>query len=607
MTAAIDHIAADLGSSPDHLYEPAKPSLEKPTTRTPSTILSSAPPKLADFGLISGDGPSSRARTHALDCVVVGYKNYPLNALAATARLGAQRAGDYGEFRRNSYLVEGRRLDFNELLNHRAERALGFNPSLNSFKAPNLGAFHLAHYLLARGYRAEVVNYLPDDQARLDELLAQHPISVAITTTFYVGPEPVQELVAHIRARSPQSQVIIGGPYIVNLCLARTDAEQDTVFRALGADILILDAQGETTLTQVLDTLLSNAGDLRQVPNLAIRASGGSTVRTPRVPESNPLADTIIDWRRFSAERFTPVSYLRTSRSCPFSCSFCNYPSMGGRYEVKPETAVLKELRQLREAGSRFMIFTDDTLNVPLPRFKSILRSIIRDRLDFRWVSFFRCSHADAETFDLMRASGCLAVYLGIESADESVLRAMNKYATVDQYREAMARLHQADVLSFASFIIGFPTETRTSVLKTIEFIQENRPTFFNAGLYFHNPLAPIHQRRAEFGIEGSHYRWVHNTMTWQDASALTDLAMRSVSASIQLPLWGFSIWSVPYLLAQGFSIEQIKRVAAAAQRIMLKGMDDGIADYTMEYFDIDGVLRTWGTDRGLVPANEDQ
>jgi anaerobic magnesium-protoporphyrin IX monomethyl ester cyclase len=47
---------------------------------------------------------------------------------------------------------------------------------------------------------------------------------------------------------------------------------------------------------------------------------------------------------------------------------------------------------------------------------------MIRNRFDFKWVSFLRCSHLDEEAIDLMVESVCLGVLLGLESGEQEIL-----------------------------------------------------------------------------------------------------------------------------------------------------------------------------------------
>jgi p-methyltransferase len=531
---------------------------------------------------------SGESEMNNLDCLVIGYNDAPLANSARRQKRFQQHSGTYGEIKTNSVLLGGERVSYMDLLNHMITEKHSFNPNLNAFEVPNLGAVYLTSFLRKRGFSAELINSYNIEKDRLNDLLQDSPRSVVITTTYYVEEEPVKEIIEFIRSRQPQTKIILGGPYVYNLFAAMSVQLQNFVFQSLGADIYITDSQGEATLAQVLNCLRHNK-TLAFVPNLVYR-NGNSFARTLRVEEKNSLDENSIDWRFFEPSFFTPTTYMRTSRSCPFKCAFCNYPEMSGEHNVAEIETVRAELRYLVDYGLKYIIFVDDTFNVPLPRFKKLCKMMIEERFDLKWISFFRCSNADDECFDLMQRSGCLGVYLGIESGDQGILKNMNKFADVQKYREAIKKLHERGILTFGSFIVGFPGETEESVMNTKNFIEDTAPTFYNV----HNPLAPINQRRAEFAIQGSYYNWSHKTMNWQEGAEWVDYLLRNINNSLPLTLYGFSLWSIPYLLQNGFSIDQIKAFARVAKSMLVKSLDDTEVDYSKEQEEMGTVLAGW-------------
>ena len=124
-----------------------------------------------------------------------------------------------------------------------------------------------------------------------------------------------------------------------------------------------------------------------------------------------------------------------------------------------------KELDSMHELGNvSNAVFIDDTFNVPFPRFKEICRMMIRNKYTFNWFSYFRCSNSDEEAIELMAQSGCKGVFLGIESGSPTILKNMNKSATVEKYAQGIEWLRQYGILTFASIITGFPGETEATV-----------------------------------------------------------------------------------------------------------------------------------------------
>jgi radical SAM PhpK family P-methyltransferase len=525
-----------------------------------------------------------------VDCIVIGYNDVDFESFASAQKSMAQYSGAYHEIVTNSVLLDGRRVTYMDLINRGVERATGANPQLNAFAAPSLGVCYLSSFLGRRGFHVEPLNFFNHQKDRLRELLADRPRAVAITTTYYVDNAPVVELVNFIREHAPEAKIIVGGPHIYNL---HSDYEASTlefVYKSLGADIFVIDSQGELALSNVL-TALRDGGSLSGIANVAYFDDAGEFHLNRREPENNSLDLNAIEWQRLPREMYAPVAYLRTARSCPFACAFCNYPTLAGEHVLAELDRLAEGLQFLHDAGTKYLIFVDDTFNVPLPRFKQLLKIMIARRWDFQWIAFFRCSNTDEEAFDLMKASGCIGVFLGIESGDQTVLNYMAKFANVDRYRWGIQQLHARGIMTFASMICGFPGETRQTFRNTLDFVEETGPDFFNVQLYYHDVRSPIARRSAEFGIQGAGYNWRHRTMEWREAADLSKYACRTIQNSLPLTLYGFSIWSLPYLFSKGIGLPQVAEFGTIAREMLVGSFEDAPPDFTGHMSQLAGVF----------------
>src|SRR5262249_29557750 len=154
-------------------------------------------------------------------------------------------------------------------------KSTGREVDFNVFDAPSLGMCYLTSFLKRREFRVEFVNFFNRDRERLASLLAKAPRSVAVTTTFYIEDDPVIEVVNFVRRHSPQTKIIVGGPHIFNRAADLDDQTLAFVFATIGADIYIIDSQGELTLGKVVDAL--HRGDparLQSIPNLMYATDG---------------------------------------------------------------------------------------------------------------------------------------------------------------------------------------------------------------------------------------------------------------------------------------------------------------------------------------------
>lgn len=517
-----------------------------------------------------------RGKSVATDCVVVGYNDTQIDSLLQRTANFQALSGGYRHLLANSLQFGGKRMRYSDLLNVCIERATGRPSQFNVGRIPNLGACYLVSYLHRRGHRAELINYFNYEKQRLAELLLDGVRSVAITTTYYFESEPIREVVDFVRARSPATQIIVGGPHIFNVCTDMPEDLQLETFKEIGADIYVFDSQGESTLSKVCQALESGGSELGKIPNLTFSEDGWKThTRTARQVESNDMSSNVVDWSLFPTDLIAPTVQTRTARSCAFKCAFCRYPVMAGSLDLVDLDVVERELDYFQSVGTRYVLFIDDTFNIPEPRFKELCRRIIKKKYSFQWFSYFRCANADDECFDLMAQAGCRGVFLGIESGDQSVLRAMNKGAKVERYLYGVRELNKRGILTYASFIIGHPGETELTARNTVCFIEEAQPSFYCLESFFFDPKTPIGARAAEFQLQGAGYRWKHAGMDWRRAADLVEAGYQQIHNSTVLPLYSFDMWTFAYLLGVGFQQSTLEEFLRLASQVMVRGMSE--------------------------------
>jgi len=507
-----------------------------------------------------------------MDCVVIGYYDQPLDEMLASMKPMASVSGGWRYLHMSSVPLNGKQVDYSTLLNSAVSAATGRPSSLHTYRLPNLAAYYLASFLRKRGLESEVVNLLPHDMDRFVSLMETRPRTAAITTTFYFDSAPIAHLTELIHRHSPETKVVVGGPYIFKLCSMLPPESQDDVFAEIGADVYVNEGQGETTLLRVCQELQKPRPDLTTVGNLAIR-TGRTFTRTSRAPEHNNIDASAMDYTLFPPDELAPASQLRTARSCAFKCSFCSFPVIAGAHEVMSLAALERSLDHLKQTGTTHLFFIDDTFNIPLKPFRDLCRLMIDKKYGFEWVCQFRCGNAQDEDFDLLAEAGCIGVLLGIESAAPDILRHMNKGVRVDRYGQGIAKLKERGIITYASFIAGFPGETDATFAITRNFIRSAQPDYYVIEPYFHDPRVPIAERSAEFALRGASYSWQHKTMNWKQAFDLAESAYKTITESTILPLQSADLWTLAYLRSAGFSMELIRGFTTIAARMLVKSL----------------------------------
>jgi radical SAM PhpK family P-methyltransferase len=494
------------------------------------------------------------------DCLIIGFNDTPFEDYVKTVTAMGADSGAYKDLNLAFIEHDGRPYHAMGILNR------FYGESVGDHREPfsNVGFLwpvitYLGSFLSRHGQSFDYVNLFQKEKDRLKEkLLHDDILTIAITTTLYVSVEPILEIVSFLRAYNRKAKIIVGGPHIHNQAVMLDEDALRAEFEYIGADIYVISQEGEGTLVDVINAL-KNGSSLAEVNNIAYR-EGSRFVRTPAAAESNSLEGNMVDYRLFPRDDFGEFVSLRTAKSCPFSCAFCGFPTRAGKYTYLGVDLVESEFNAIRDIGGvTTLTFTDDTFNVPKPRFKELMRMMIRNSYGFKWNSYLRCDHVDEECVELMQESGCEGVFLGMESGSETILREMNKTARARDYLRVIPLLRQAGIVTHANLIIGFPGETMETVRETVEVIEEARPDFYRAQLWYADSTTPVWNRREELGIKGSCFNWSHRTMDAATASALVDELFLSVRDSTWLPQRGFEHWSLFYLQRKGMSFERMR------------------------------------------------
>ncbi len=70
-----------------------------------------------------------------------------------------------------------------------------------------------------------------------------------------------------------------------------------------------------------------------------------------------------------------------------------------------------------------------------------------------------------------MYEAGCRMVFCGFESGNNEILKLMEKKVTVNDYLNGLEYLHDNNIISLASYIIGYPGETHETAMDTLELV----------------------------------------------------------------------------------------------------------------------------------------
>jgi anaerobic magnesium-protoporphyrin IX monomethyl ester cyclase len=504
-----------------------------------------------------------------LDCVIIGHNEPAFADVERHLRKGGTSSCGYRDLALNFVARDAETLTLGALLRSIHAREPSLVRPVGFFDMFSATIAYLGTYLHRRGYAFDYVLSFRDEHAHLEELLRARPRAVAVTTTYYVTPQPLVEVVATVRRLCPETTIVVGGPFVANQVRALDPKTLHFLLLDIGADVYVNSAQGEQTLTRVLDALRAGASPA-SVEN-SFYCADGDVHCTHAVVEQNDLSQNWVDWRLF-ARRLGDYAHVRSAVSCPFTCEFCSFPELAGGYRTMAPEILERELDQLARIGVRGVQFIDDTFNVPKPRFNELLERMIAKRYPFRWFGNYRCQFADPVSVRRMRESGCRVVFLGLESGSDTILRAMNKSATAAEYRRGIALLRDEGIITFGAFILGFPGETAATIAETVEFLQTSGLDFFRINLWFCDQITPVWRHRNRHDLVGQGFGWRHRTMSSDEACDHVERLFAGIVTPSWVPIHDFDIGGVWELVESGVDRARIADVLATFNAAVVAG-----------------------------------
>jgi hypothetical protein len=189
---------------------------------------------------------------------------------------------------------------------------------------------------------------------------------------------------------------------------------------------------------------------------------------------------------------FLPMRYVKrytgalgcfdAGRGCPFSCSFCTIINVQGRKSRHRSADDIEKLIRSHSAqGVKSFFITDDNF-ARNKNWESILDRIIelkrRDRLKINIImQVDTMCHKIPNFVEKAARAGCKKVFIGLESINPESLKGASKGQNrITEYRKMLQAWKRAKVLTYAGYILGFPSDTPQSIERDIKIIQRELP-----------------------------------------------------------------------------------------------------------------------------------
>jgi len=298
--------------------------------------------------------------------------------------------------------------------------------------------------------------------------------------------------------------------------------------------------------------------------------------RVYRQPEALPLSGLPIPRYDLFEDEFLFRCFVQATRGCPFQCSFCTLKALDRNFRTRPVQEVIRDIEACDARNwlqRKFVWFWDDNLTAS-PDYARELFSKLRPLQKWWWA---QCSIEVAQHDDVLRLaaeSGCLAVFVGIETFSEANLtRVRKRQNKVEQYRKAVKAFHDVGIAVHAGLVVGLEEDTTESLRRIPEAIRE-----LGIDLPFVNLLTPFPKTLVRSELE-SECRLLRSKWQEHNGAAVTFLPRWMTPNELEQAYWevhhqlyslretGGRIWrSVRQLKSPGFALNSCANVLFSFQ-----------------------------------------
>ncbi len=309
--------------------------------------------------------------------------------------------------------------------------------------------------------------------------------------------------------------------------------------------------EGEQTMTELVDCVAQHK-ELSGVKGLVFR-NGKCIVHTgPRgfIEDLDNLAFPTRDlfdneaYKKYYLNRFGySITSMITSRGCPFSCDFCSRPIFGADMRIRSVSNIVDEVKEIAALGYDRVWFADDCFTLNRNHLLDVCREIVKREVNIDWECLSRVDTMDAEVAEGMKHAGCVGVFFGIESGNDSVLNMMKKKITIAQAQHAVIEAKVAGLKVGAFFIVGYPGESDKTVLDTVRFASGLPLDYLSFTLPYPIPGTPLYERVKGKGVsiedweEPKNYRLIRHKLLY--ASGFSEGKLKFAIGKAQAQFFG--------------------------------------------------------------------
>lgn len=287
-------------------------------------------------------------------------------------------------------------------------------------------------------------------------------------------------IVAYVRKISVNIIIQVGGGILT--------ADPEVTMLAMPEVNVGIIGEGELTSVELIEAL-RDGKDLSTVDGLIYRTTNGLCTTKPRKEIEDLDSLPFPDYEGFcygeylrnnpdisdEGKRYSQVSVIG-GRSCKYNCTFCFHPS-GSKYRQRSIDSIFSEIDWLvSHYNITYLALREELFATDNERVRDFCNRM--EKYDFDWSIQLRIDNVNQELVNMLKNTRCRYIFIGVESAVNSILKSMHKGITVEHIEKALEMLHEAGLNSRSGVIMGDTMETEDTANQTIEWFMKHKDKY---------------------------------------------------------------------------------------------------------------------------------
>lgn len=336
----------------------------------------------------------------------------------------------------------------------------------------------------------------------------------------------VMKALKRIRRIDKEIVTVLGGLHVSSL--PRLYATHPDV------DFVVV-GEGEYTFLELVQELGKSNPDFNNVRGIAFCAENGEYIKTPARPLIKNLDELpmpayhLLPMERFRGREDVCVYLMEVapSRGCLHHCHFCPFWGLyNATYRTRSPELVVEQLELLTDKyGVKLVQFSDPLTNGDRNWMEKFLDLMIERKVDMKWKMLPRADLIlrDRDLVPKMAESGLVQILTGVESFSQSTLNYARKNESVDEIKECIRLAREYKIGTLASYIVGWPQETKQSIRQGYSYLEEIDPDLAYISIYTPYPGSPLWNAALKKNIimdfNFTHYDMMHPVITMDNFS----------------------------------------------------------------------------------------